>query len=383
MKQKLSIFFFLMVFSGLAAFLPVSARAACSPSLAKVNQVKNDAKLLDADFINKDNWYQIKYNSAWQVSEGDFDNFSSPDLGVSGVSLAVPHIFFNGGELPKSPPLRKAIVKINGQRVEWRQWWVSEQCLEIGEIRFLKKSKDFWHIEYAGTKQNMPLIKAMIYSVQLLSDYQPSAIENTLVDGDRIVQKGYTEVSYFTKGRRHSIPYSVYDGWYNDGLGTGVEIPESSEIKQLNAAQFYAIPKGNIVCHRPGSLLHFYDDPRIYYVGTGCAIHSVTANWIAQWYGNGGSGLAQEWNTLFKKNYKVGKPYKDTSLPEGSVVLTSAGDTWYIDKDGKRSVTAEGVVNNNFIKFLFVENLPAPESIKGPLSANEFFLPYQGLKKAK
>lgn len=379
--KKIFWLIFAIVFVSLTLGVPVSAKT-CTPNLMSVVSSKKATKLLNTVFFNKSNLYTAGYNNTWTVSEIDFTQFNSTD-GLSEVSIGVPNVMLNGGGSAPKKPLKKNII-ISGKKATWEQWWDKNQCAEIGKITFHDKILD-WNIRYLSTIKSAPTIKAMIYSLKIPKNYLAAKLG--LTDGDRIVQKGHTQISYYYKGKRHAIPYQVYSDWYNDTWGIGQEIPPESEIKQLSEIDYKSIPEGRNICHRAGVFLHIADDPNIYYVSNDCTLHDTHITWLGEWSFYEGSKETQELNSLSKKNYKVGEAFKAhsrTSLPEGIAVHDQDGNAWYIATDGKRALTDEGITNNHFFEFLDFDELDMsylPDSKKGPLIKNEFFLPYQGLGK--
>lgn len=163
--KKISLLIGAFVLATVVFSTPVSA-ATCKPKLMNILPDKNAAKTLNKILINKEKSYSIKYRSTWDMTNYDFDNFTT-DNSLTGVSSGVPVVALNGNPGPVTLPLKKTKVIIGGRKAEWQQSWDKESCAEYGKIVFKNKPLN-WYVSYNGTKDKLPTAKAMIYSIRFL-----------------------------------------------------------------------------------------------------------------------------------------------------------------------------------------------------------------------
>jgi len=218
-------------------------------------------------------------------------------------------------------------------------------------------------------------------------------------NGQLVLQEGNTRTAYYYKGTLYPISYLHFDDWYANNMSISILSKEDYTSIGENDANFVCARAGNLIrFHIPGTqnvsnnyLGEFGED--IYYIGHNCIIHKISSeNWVKKWYGIYTDQLNPEnqtkWTVIYDSRdksqwqleYSIGTPFSESSAPVGMTAKDNNGDIWYIDIDGKRLVTKEGLKNNNFFKHLLLNKLDLPLSNKGPLTSGDYFLPKIGLK---
>jgi hypothetical protein len=152
-----------------------------------------------------------------------------------------------------------------------------------------------------------------------------------------------TTVYYYgSDSKRHIFPnVATYNSWY----------PDFSGVKNISATTLQALPLGNNVTVRPGSvLLKIQTDPKVY---------AVEPNGLLRWvptearattlYGSNWATKVIDVPLVFWVDYSFGSDITTDKHPTGALIqYTNTTNIYYIQGAEKRKITTAGFAANNF-----------------------------------
>ena len=191
---------------------------------------------------------------------------------------------------------------------------------------------------------------AVFFAVFALGGQEAQAA--TAAPGDIIKSSGSPGVYYYAAdGQRYLFPNEkIYMSWYND----------FEEVVTISPEELAAIPfAGRNVVYRAGThLIKITTDPKVYAVQPGGVLRWVKTEEIAKTlWGNKWSKRVHDLPDAFYSNYTKGKAISEAKYPVGSFVTTSAGNSFYIPKNGQcRKVTDEAREANRLRNAFFAKN---------------------------
>lgn len=188
-------------------------------------------------------------------------------------------------------------------------------------------------------------------------------------DGSVIKVKGGVDIYYVEGGQKHRfLNPTVLKSWYfksDAASSAGVDFSKVG-LKEVDAADFNALPTGSDVTVRPGTfLVQFGLATAIYAVGPSAELYKVDSPaTAAKLFGaNWGKKVVvfpSNYNNVNRYGPVAGTLTSSSKLPDGSLVKFTGDDKTYVITNGqKQEVTAEGFIANG-LNSAFVKTASNP-----------------------
>lgn len=188
-------------------------------------------------------------------------------------------------------------------------------------------------------------------------------------DGSVIKVKGGVDIYYVEGGQKHRfLNPTVLKSWYfksDAASSAGVDFAKVG-LKEVEAADFNALPTGSDVTVRPGTfLVQFGLATAIYAVGPSAELYKVdspatAAKLFGSNWGKKVVVFPSNYNNVNRYGPVAGTLTSSSKLPDGSLVKFTGDDKTYVITGGqKQEVTAEGFIANG-LNSAFVKTASNP-----------------------